>query len=51
MAKFALGIGAELVATYYNAAQDELAAIDEGIAGEAASEGEIEAAFALLRKA
>ena len=38
-------IEAELVGTGYEATPDELAAIDEGLAGEAASEEEVKAGF------
>ena len=51
LAEIALEIEAELGGTEYWATQDELTAIDEGLAGEAASEEEIEAAFALFRRA
>jgi hypothetical protein len=51
LAEVALEIEAELADTDYEATPDELAAIDEGLAGEAASEEEVKAAFALLRKA
>jgi hypothetical protein len=48
LAQIALEIEAELAGTGYDATPDELAAIDEGLAGEAASEGEAEAAFTLF---
>jgi hypothetical protein len=51
LAEIALEIEAELAGTEYEAAPDELAAIDEGLSGEAASEEEVDAAFALFRKA
>jgi hypothetical protein len=51
LAEVALEIEAELAGTEYEATPDELAAIDEGMAGETASEEEVKAAFALLRKA
>ena len=51
LAEVALEIEAELAGTEYDATPDELAAIDEGLAGEAASEEEVEAAFAVFRKA
>jgi hypothetical protein len=41
-------IEAELAGAGYHAASDELAAIDEGLVGEAASEEEVKAAFALF---
>jgi hypothetical protein len=46
----ALEIEAELAGAGYNATPDELEAIDEGLAGEAASEEEVKAAFALFAK-
>ena len=51
LAEVALEIEADLAGAGYDATPDELAAIDEGLAGEAASEREVEAAFALFRKA
>ena len=51
MAEIALEIEAELAGAEYEATPDELAAIDEGLSGEAASEEEVDAAFALFRKA
>ncbi|HEY1887363.1 MAG TPA: hypothetical protein VGG86_15170 [Roseiarcus sp.] len=51
LAELALEIEAEFVGADYNATPDELAAIDEGLAGEAASDEEVKAAFALFRKA
>jgi len=51
LAELALEIEAELVGTEYEPTPDELAAIDEGLSGEAASEEEVEAAFAWFRKA
>ena len=51
LAELAPEIEAELAGAEYEATPDELAAIDEGLSGEAASEEEVEAAFALLRKA
>jgi hypothetical protein len=51
LAEIALEIEAELAGAEYNATPDELAAIDEGVAGETASEEEVKAAFALFRKA
>ena len=43
-----LEIEAELAGDGYGATADELAAIDEGLAGEAASEKEAKAAFAVF---
>jgi hypothetical protein len=51
LAKIVLEIEAELTGADYNATPDELAAIDEGLAGEPTSEEEIEAAFAVFRRA
>jgi hypothetical protein len=51
LAEVALEIEAELAGTEYIATPDELAAIDEGLAGEAASEEEVKVAFAVLLKA
>ncbi len=51
LAEVALEIEAELAGAGYDATPDELAAIDEGLAGEAASDEEVKAAFALFRKA
>ena len=51
LAELALEIEAELIGAGYNATPDELAAIDEGLTGEAASDGEVKSAFALFRKA
>jgi hypothetical protein len=51
LAEVALEIEAELAAAGYDATPDELAAIDEGLAGEAASGEEVKAAFALFRRA
>jgi hypothetical protein len=50
LAEIALEIEAELAGTEYEATSVELAAIDEGLAGEAASEEEVEAAFAVFRR-
>jgi hypothetical protein len=47
----ALKIEAELAGAEYHATPDELAAIDEGLAGNTASWEEVKSAFALLRKA
>jgi hypothetical protein len=51
LAEVALEIEAELTGAEYEATPEELAAIDEGLAGEAASEEEIKATFALFRTA
>ena len=51
LAVVALEIEAELAGTGYQATPDELAAIDEGLAGESASDEEVKAAFAQFRKA
>jgi hypothetical protein len=51
MAEIALEIEAEIAGAGYDATPDELAAIDEGLASEAASEEEVKAAFASLRRA
>jgi len=51
LAGVALEIEAELAGDGYEATSDELAAIDEGLAGEAGSEEEVKAAFALSRNA
>jgi hypothetical protein len=51
LAEVALEIEAELTGANYDATTDELAAIDEGLAGKAASEEEVKAAYALFRKA
>ena len=51
LAELALEIEAELAGAEYDATPDELAEIDEGLAGEAVSEEGVEAAFALFRKA
>jgi hypothetical protein len=50
LAEVALEIEAELAGTGYPAMPDELAAIDEGLAGEPASDEEVKAAFAQFRK-
>ena len=50
LAELALEIEAELAGVEYDATPDELAAIDEGLAGEAASEEEVKAAFAAFRR-
>ena len=51
LAELALEIEAELAGDGYEATPDELTAIDEGLAGQAASEEEIKAAFASFRQA
>ena len=51
LAELALEIEAELAGAGYHATPDELAAIDEGLAGESASEEEIKTAFAVFRRA
>ena len=51
LAEVALEIEAEFAGAEYSATPDELAAIDEGLAGEAASDEEVKAVFALFRKA
>jgi hypothetical protein len=50
LAEIALEIEAELATGDYEATPEELAAIDEGLVGEAASEEEVKKAFALFRK-
>ena len=50
LAETALEIEAELATGDYEAASAELAAIDEGLVGGAASEEEVKAAFALFPK-
>jgi hypothetical protein len=51
LAEVALEIEAELAGAGYDAMPDELAAIDEGLAGEATSDEEVKATFALFREA
>jgi hypothetical protein len=51
LVELALEIEAELAAGTYHATSDELQAIDEGLAGDAASEAEVRAAFARFRRA
>lgn len=51
LAEVALEIEAEFAGAGYDVTLDELAAIDEGLSGEAASKEEVTAAFALFRKA
>jgi hypothetical protein len=50
LAELALEIEAELAGADYDATPDELAAVDEALAGQAANEEEGKAAFALFRK-
>jgi len=50
LAEVALEIEAELAGAEYSATADELTAIDEGLAGKPASEGEVNAAFAVFRR-
>ena len=50
LAEVALEIEAELAGTGCEATPDELTAIDEGFAGEAASEAEVKAAFPAFRR-
>jgi hypothetical protein len=47
--EIALEIEAEHGGVPYDATEEELRAIDEGLAGEAASDEEVEAAFACFR--
>jgi hypothetical protein len=49
LAELALEIEAELAGAGYEATKNELAVIDEGLAGEVASEAEVKAAFAAFR--
>jgi hypothetical protein len=49
LAEVALEIEAELAGIGYEATPEELTAIDEGLAGEAANEEEAEAAFIMFR--
>ena len=50
LAEVALEIEAQLALVEYEATPEELEAIDEGLAGEAASEDEVRATFALFHK-
>ena len=50
LAELALEIEAELAGDEYRATADELTAIDEGLAGDAVSSGEVDAAFATFRR-
>jgi hypothetical protein len=49
-AEVALEIEAELAGAEYEVTPNEVAAIDEGLRGEAASEEAVKAAFAMFRK-
>jgi hypothetical protein len=49
LAEIALQIDAELARGDYHASPEELAAIDEGLAGDPATDEEVEAAFAAFR--
>ena len=51
LAELALEIEAELAGSAYHATADELKAIDEGLAGVAASDQEVDTAFATFRRA
>ena len=51
LVELALEIEAELVGGAYHATSDELQAIDEGLADEAASAEDVKAAFASFRRA
>jgi len=51
LAELALEIEAETIGTPYDATADELNAIDEGLAGEAARDQDVDAAFARFRSA
>ena len=51
LAEVALEIEAELAGAGYDATVDELAAIDVGLAGEAADEEEVKTAVAVFRRA
>jgi hypothetical protein len=50
LVELALEIEAELAGTEYEATPEELAAIDEGLVGEAANQEEVEATFALFHR-
>ena len=50
LAEIALEIEAELAGAEYDATPDELAAMDEGVGRETASEEEVKAAFAVFRR-
>jgi hypothetical protein len=49
LVQIALEIEAEIAGAPYSASADELKAIDDGLAGDAASEEEVKAAFAKFR--
>jgi len=49
LAELALEIEAQLTGAPYRATRDELKAIDQGLAGEAATDEEVAAAFAKFR--
>jgi hypothetical protein len=50
LAEIALQIDAELAGGDYHASPEELKAIDEGLAGEPATDEDVEAAFAAFRR-
>jgi hypothetical protein len=50
LAELALEIEAEMSDSAYRASAEELQAIDEGLAGDAAGDREVEAAFASFRR-
>ena len=50
LAELALEIEAQLTRTPYRATRDELKAIDEGLAGDPASEEEVATVFAKLQR-
>ena len=50
LAELALEIEAEMSKSAYQASAEELQAIDEGLAGDAASTAEVDAAFASFRR-
>ena len=50
LAELALDIEAEMSGTSYHASSEELEAIDEALADDAASDHEVDAAFAALRR-
>ena len=51
LAELALEIEAELAGATYRATPEELRAIDEGLAGEAANDKDVKKAFAAFRRA
>jgi hypothetical protein len=51
LAEIALEVEAELTGGEYEATPDELAATDEGLSGDAASDEEVDSAFAMFWKA